>query len=158
MTTIFGYDGDSEVVQFDDLRLGRKMSLRSSFAIHKTKPRKTASRSILKLNAEELARELGPRYQVVDARIGNQKMTYDIAKGEWIAGRVFFFLLTFRHVFFLLNLDGTIGSPISTREMTKLEKTKRELEEDNNTLRTKLDSLLEMLAEVTAEYELRRGA
>ena len=42
--------------------------------------------------------------------------------------------------------------------MTKLEKTKRELEEDNNTLRTKLDMLLEMLAEVTAEYELRRPA
>ena len=41
--------------------------------------------------------------------------------------------------------------------MTKLEKTKRELEEDNTTLRTKLDSLLEMLAEVTAEYELRRS-
>jgi hypothetical protein len=40
--------------------------------------------------------------------------------------------------------------------MTKLEKTKRELEEDNNTLRAKIESLLEMLAEVTAEYELRR--
>ncbi len=40
--------------------------------------------------------------------------------------------------------------------MTKLEKTKRELEEDNNTLRVKLDMLLEMLAEVTAEYEVRR--
>ncbi len=40
--------------------------------------------------------------------------------------------------------------------MAKLEKTKQELEEDNNALRVKLDSLLEMLAEVTAEYELRR--
>lgn len=60
--------------------------------------------------------------------------------------------------FILIYLDGTIGSPVSSREMTKLEKTKRELEENNNTLRTKLDSLLEMLAEVTAEYELRRGA
>ncbi len=39
--------------------------------------------------------------------------------------------------------------------MVKLEKTKRELEEDNNTLRVKLDMLLEMLAEVTAEYEVR---
>jgi hypothetical protein len=40
--------------------------------------------------------------------------------------------------------------------MTRLEKTKRELEEDNTILRAKVDSLLEMLAEVTAEYELRR--
>jgi hypothetical protein len=40
--------------------------------------------------------------------------------------------------------------------MAKLEKKKRELEEDNNILRTKLDILLEMLAEATAEHELRR--
>ncbi len=52
--------------------------------------------------------------------------------------------------------DGTIGTMVSSREMTKWEKTKRELEEDNNILRAKLESLLEMLAETTAEYELRR--
>jgi len=40
--------------------------------------------------------------------------------------------------------------------MSKLEKKKRELEEDNNILRAKLDILLEMLAEVTAEHQLRR--
>ncbi len=40
--------------------------------------------------------------------------------------------------------------------MGKLEKKKRELEEDNNILRTKLDILLEMLAEITAEHQLRR--
>jgi len=40
--------------------------------------------------------------------------------------------------------------------MTKLEKKKRELEEDNNILRAKMEILLEMLAEVTAEHELRR--
>lgn len=40
--------------------------------------------------------------------------------------------------------------------MGKLEKKKRELEEDNNILRTKVDLLLEMLAEVSAENELRR--
>lgn len=40
--------------------------------------------------------------------------------------------------------------------MSKLEKKKRELEEDNNILRTKIELLLEMLAEVGAEHELRR--
>jgi hypothetical protein len=40
--------------------------------------------------------------------------------------------------------------------MAQLEKTKQELDEDNNNLRAKLDMLLEMLAEVTAEYEVRR--
>ncbi len=57
---------------------------------------------------------------------------------------------------FLLFIDGTVGTAVSSREMGKLEKKKRELEEDNNVLRTKLDILLEMLAEVTAETELRR--
>ena len=49
-------------------------------------------------------------------------------------------------------MDTTVNS----REMNKLEKTKQELEEDNQTLRLKIESLMEMLAEVTAEYELRR--
>lgn len=40
--------------------------------------------------------------------------------------------------------------------MNRLEKTKQDLEEDNQTLRLKIESLMEMLAEVTAEYELRR--
>lgn len=61
--------------------------LRSSFTIRKTKPRKAVSRSPLKLPAEELARELGPQYQAIDARIGNQKMAFDIAHGEWLAGK-----------------------------------------------------------------------
>ncbi len=39
--------------------------------------------------------------------------------------------------------------------MAKLEKTKQELEQDNNNLHVKLDMLFEMLAEVTAEYEVR---
>ena len=62
------------------------MPFQSSFSIRKTKPRKFVSRSPLKLAAEELARELGPRYQTIDARIGHQKMVYDIAQGEWLSG------------------------------------------------------------------------
>lgn len=62
------------------------MAFQSSFSIRKTKPRKFVSRSSLKLTAEELARELGPRYQTIDARIGHQKLVYDIAQGQWISG------------------------------------------------------------------------
>lgn len=64
--------------------------LRSSFSIRKTKPRKAVSRSPLKLPAEELARELGPQYQTIDARIGNQRMAFDIAHGDWLAGNLLF--------------------------------------------------------------------
>lgn len=45
---------------------------------------------------------------------------------------------------------------VDSREMSRLEKNKRELEEDNNLMRIKLDVLLDMLAETTAEHELRR--
>jgi hypothetical protein len=75
--------------------------LRSSFSIRKSKPRKAVSRSPLKLPAEELARELGPRYQTIDARIGNQKMAFDIAQGDWMPGNyslidpIFNFILVF---------------------------------------------------------------
>ncbi len=61
--------------------------LRSSFSIRKTKPRQAVSRSPLKLAAEDLARELGPQIQTIDARIGNQKMTFDAAQGYWAAGK-----------------------------------------------------------------------
>ncbi len=64
------------------------MSFRNSFSIHKTKPRKFVSRSPLKLPAEEMARELGLQYQTIDARIGNQKMTYDIEQAHWIPGNI----------------------------------------------------------------------
>ncbi|CAF0809982.1 unnamed protein product [Rotaria sordida] len=102
------------------------------FAITKTKPRKSISHSRLKFSSEELARELGPQYQTIDVRIGNQRMILNIAQGGWI-------------------LDETT---IESKDMTALEKQRCELEKDNTILRTKLDMLLEMLAEVTAEGEL----
>jgi len=60
--------------------------LRSSFSIRKTKPRKSVSRSPLKLQADDLAREFGPQYQTIDARIGDQKLAFDKAQGDWIVG------------------------------------------------------------------------
>lgn len=64
--------------------------LRSSFSIRKTKPRKVISRSPLKLPAEELARELGPTYQNIDVRIGNQRLALDMQHGDWKAGNTLF--------------------------------------------------------------------
>jgi hypothetical protein len=130
------------------------MAFRNSFSIRKTKPRKFVSRSPLKLPAEELAHELGPRYQTIDARIGHQKLVYDFEQGEWTFGS---FVSIYVIFLFIVYLDGTVGTSVSSREIVKLEKTKRELEVDNNVFHAKLDMLLEMLAEVTGEYEVRRG-
>ncbi|CAF3358560.1 unnamed protein product [Rotaria socialis] len=116
------------------------MSLRgSSFSIHKSKARQFVSLSPLKISAAELPRELGTQYQTIDARIGDQKMTYNTEQGYW-------------------QSDGAVSAPINSRDMAKLEKTKRELEEDNDALRAKVEILLEMLAEVTAEHEIRHRA
>jgi hypothetical protein len=62
------------------------MHKNNPFIIRKTKPRKGISRSPIQLSGEELARELGPRYQTIDVRIGNQRMVLDIAQGTWIHG------------------------------------------------------------------------
>ncbi|CAF2879281.1 unnamed protein product [Rotaria sp. Silwood2] len=106
----------------------------NSFTIKKTRPRKGASFSALKFSGEELGREFGPRYQTIDVRIGNQRMTLNIAQGGW-------------------TLDETTIEP---KDIATLENQRCELEKDNDILRTKLDMLLEMLAQVTAEQELQK--
>ena len=62
------------------------MPFRSPFSIRKTKPRKLHSESKFNRTAEELAREFGPQYQIIDAHIGNQSMTYSTEQGHWISG------------------------------------------------------------------------
>lgn len=126
-----------------------------SFSTHKTKPRRTVSRSPLQLAAAEQARELGPRLEVIDVRIGNQTMSYNTQQGDWQSGN--YMLKDFTHILFLfLHLDGLAhSSSVSSRELAKLEKTKQDLEQDNATLRAKIEILLEMLAEATAEQEIR---
>jgi hypothetical protein len=63
-----------------------KFSNKNPFLIRKTTPRKTISRSPFKLSGADLAREFGPWYQIVDVRIGQQRMVLDIAQGSWIPG------------------------------------------------------------------------
>lgn len=56
------------------------------------------------------------------------------------------------------NLDGVaVQTPTSSRELSMLEETKSRLVEENTKLREKVDILLEMLAEATAEYDIRRN-
>lgn len=60
--------------------------LSSSFATKKTKPRKYVSRSPLKLPAEEMYRELGPKCEGIDVRVADKKITFDVANGDWNTG------------------------------------------------------------------------
>jgi hypothetical protein len=58
------------------------------FSIKKTKPRKHVSRSPLKLPADEMYRELGPKCEAIDVRVADRKIIFDIANGDWNTGMI----------------------------------------------------------------------
>ena len=132
--------------------------LRSSFSMKQTKPRQASSRSAAKFTVEELVREFGPQSQSIDARVGDQRLVYDISQAEWTSGSTYEIPVGDLDHDSASNLDGvTSKTPPSSREVAMLEKTKSRLVEENNKLREKVDVLLEMLAEATAEYDIRRN-
>jgi hypothetical protein len=67
--------------------------LKSAFSFKKTRARKHVSRSPLKLPADELYRELGPKCDVIDVRVADKKIVFDIANGDWNTGRRMWLLI-----------------------------------------------------------------
>lgn len=61
--------------------------LSNPFSTTRTKPRKYVSRSLLKLSADEMFRELGPKCETIDIRVADRKISYDIDQGEWNTGK-----------------------------------------------------------------------
>ena len=62
--------------------------LKSAFSVKKTKPRKHVSRSPLKLPADELYLELGPKCGVIDVKVADRKIVFDSENGDWNTGIV----------------------------------------------------------------------
>lgn len=60
--------------------------LSNPFSIKKSKPRKHVSRSPLKLPADEMFRELGPKCEIIDVRVADRKIVFDIPNGDWNTG------------------------------------------------------------------------
>jgi hypothetical protein len=69
--------------------------LRSAFSFKKTRPRKHVSRSPLKLPAEELYRDLGPKCEVIDVKVADRKIPFDIENGDWNTGNIRFYHSSF---------------------------------------------------------------
>jgi hypothetical protein len=65
------------------------------FSIKKTKPRKYVSRSPLKLPADEMYRELGPKCETIDVRVADRKIIFDVENGDWNTGIIEFVLASF---------------------------------------------------------------
>ncbi|CAF0756589.1 unnamed protein product [Rotaria sp. Silwood1] len=106
----------------------------NSFAIKKTKPRKHVSRSPLKLPADEMFRELGPKYEIIDVKIADKKIIFDTENGDW-------------------NTAGaeSVGGTASSGSAQKIRKQVEVLKEENNMLKLKVDVLLNLVAESVAE-------
>ncbi|XP_005994329.1 protein chibby homolog 1 [Latimeria chalumnae] len=104
----------------------------NTFSPKKTPPRRSASLSSLHtLDRATREVELGLEYGLPAMNIGGQSLKFE--DGQWITES---------------------GGNISQKEVQRLRKRNQQLEEENNLLRVKIDILLDMLSETTAESHL----
>lgn len=126
---------------------------KSAFSFKKTKPRKFVSKSPLKLPAEQLQRDLGPRCEVIDIRVADQKVMFDIENGDWNTGNARLFASSRVQQD---RLDGaeSLGGSGSSSSAHNLRKQVEVLHEENNVLKLKVEMLLNLVAESIAELRL----
>ncbi|XP_071754537.1 protein chibby homolog 1 isoform X2 [Centroberyx gerrardi] len=104
----------------------------NTFSPKKTPPRKSASLSNLHtLDRSTREVELGLEYGAPVMNIGGQSLKFE--EGQWIADS---------------------GGNVSGKEVQRLKKRNMQLEEENNLLKLKIEILLDMLTETTAESHL----
>ncbi|XP_034983640.1 protein chibby homolog 1 isoform X1 [Zootoca vivipara] len=105
----------------------------NTFSPKKTPPRKSASLSNLHmLDRSSREIELGLEYGTPVMTLTGQSMRFE--NGQWIA--------------------ESFGDTGDRRETNRLRKRIQQLEEENNLLQLKIDLLLDMLSETTAESHL----
>ncbi|XP_060705345.1 protein chibby homolog 1 [Hemiscyllium ocellatum] len=103
------------------------------FSPKKTPPRKSASLSSLHtLDRVSREVELGLDHGAPVMNIGGQSLKFD--NGQWVS--------------------ESVGDSGVQKEVQRLRKRNQQLEEENNLLRLKIDILLDMLSETTAESHL----
>ncbi|XP_041033764.1 protein chibby homolog 1 isoform X1 [Carcharodon carcharias] len=103
------------------------------FSPKKTPPRKSASLSSLHtLDRVSREVELGLDHGAPVMNIGGQSLKFD--NGQWVS--------------------ESVGDGSTQKEVQRLRRRNQQLEEENNLLRLKIDILLDMLSETTAESHL----
>ncbi|XP_034843391.1 protein chibby homolog 1 isoform X1 [Mirounga leonina] len=106
----------------------------NTFSPKKTPPRKSASLSSLhNLDRSTREVELGLDYGTPTMNLAGQSLKFE--NGQWIA-------------------EAGISGGVDRREAQRLRRRNQQLEEENNLLRLKVDILLDMLSETTAESHL----
>ncbi|XP_057599725.1 protein chibby homolog 1 isoform X3 [Hippopotamus amphibius kiboko] len=120
--------------QMPSPRLPKMPLFGSTFSPKKTPPRKSASLSNLhNLDRSTREVELGLDYGTPTMNLAGQSLKFE--NGQWIA-------------------ETGIGGGVDRREAQRLRRRNQQLEEENNLLRLKVDILLDMLSETTAESHL----
>ncbi|XP_072044058.1 protein chibby homolog 1-like [Amphiura filiformis] len=109
--------------------------LGSKFSTKKTPPRRSTSLNNLnRLESSIRDEEYGLNFGQPKVKLGGQELRFDTENGVWIT-------------------DSSSGG-VSQREFIKLRKQNQSLQEENNLLKLKMEVLLDMLAETTAEKHL----
>ncbi|XP_040089263.1 protein chibby homolog 1 isoform X2 [Oryx dammah] len=135
----------------------------STFSPKKTPPRKSASLSNLhNLDRSTREVELGLDYGTPTMNLAGQSLKFE--NGQWIAGVLCFLpfcpskmvegSLHLVTVGCALLPETGISGGVDRREAQRLRRRNQQLEEENNLLRLKVDILLDMLSETTAESHL----
>ncbi|XP_001196817.1 protein chibby homolog 1 [Strongylocentrotus purpuratus] len=110
--------------------------LGNKFNTKKTPPRRSASLNNLnRLESSIRDEEYGMTYGQPKVKLGGQELKFDEDNGVWIAE------------------SGNAGG-VSQRDFIKVRKQNKSLAEENNLLKLKIELLLDMLAETTAEKHL----
>ncbi|KAM3173061.1 hypothetical protein ACTXT7_013252 [Hymenolepis weldensis] len=108
------------------------------FSLPKMPPRKASSMTNLsQLDASTRSNEFGLDYGVVKARLSGRNLIFK--NGRWRVE------------------DGDTGDERASKEATQLKNENRKLYEENNLLKIKVELLLDMLAEATAEAQLQEN-
>lgn len=112
----------------------------------------------MKWSSEEVELEVGSILKEVNVILGNQRISFDTGKADWYPGNISIAFIKIVRTSFLFSdwiTDGTVDRVASSRIVDKLREEKAELEHDNELLRAKLEVLMQMLTEITAEHALR---
>ena len=127
--------------------------LKSAFSFKRTKPRKQVSRSPLKLPADELYRELGPKCEAIDIKVADRKIVFDIENGDWNTGIIIHYSSSiYKHKNFYLAGAESLSGTTSSSNAQKIRKQIEILQEENNMLKLKIEVLLNLVAESIAEF------
>ncbi|EPQ18290.1 protein chibby homolog 1 isoform X1 [Myotis yumanensis] len=108
----------------------------NTFSPKKTPPRKSASLSNLhNLDRSTREVELGLDYGTPTMNLAGQSLKFE--NGHWVA-------------------ETGISGGVDQREAQRLRKRNQQLEEENNLLQVKVEVLLDMFSETTAEFQIMK--